>query len=223
MCSINIVRRGLVIRKVRKCWWWFSVPTGVRIIILFTTLTCLVEIIAGIYRISTSEKIHSDYSRGLDSEKRKWRRAKCNDSYMFLSMDIFCSVFDGYINIYSFFYFLVQVMTHSIMSIFGIIAWTRRFQLKITEKFFYSFFVVSMFFFIQTCILYSIQEQGIINIIASSFGRALYTFYVNSVLYSFILLTDTAYRRMRRKGGIGHLAVDQPNQYTRLYEDDNDN
>ena len=179
-----------------------------RLVIVFSLIVAMLEIFWVILRLS-SIRYDDTVEDNLFSRLRKHRiqRVDCRYDSLGFSLDMFCNLFEGQVNYFSVVYISVAILTNLGVAIFGLYAWYKSFYLKVLEKFFYFHFVVTMFYFLDTCILNIIQTDLFLYALPSIFARAMYTFYINSVVYSYVLIKDKEYRAQRREEADGKLQV----------------
>ena len=198
----TLFTRGFVIREVKFFWWCIKLSKGTKLIIAFWMLALIVEI------IGIAIRIHSYH----DS------KVTCKPKIIFF--DDLCCLFGGRVNLFSVSYIFVSIISRAAIGVYGIYWWMKNFPLQQSEYFFYLFFVSTMYYSIWQFMLSFIQNddnESIIFILIGGIGTAIYVFYLNSVIYSFVLQIDQEYR-MHRKKDVLKQNTTRPNRYTILEE-----
>ena len=87
-------------------------------------------------------------------------------------------------------------------------------RLQIVESFFYLYFILSMFDYLNVITMQFILEQDLGVIFANILIRSITGFYFLSVMYSFLLEWDEKYRVRRRR----HVKLQEEDRLKKLIE-----
>ncbi|CAI2380061.1 unnamed protein product [Moneuplotes crassus] len=186
------------IRRLKKFLCCISIPTGARIVILIETFLFMFQIFWINIRLFGSRTIEE----GNHPEGGPFRDRVVNCDYdMFgLGYDVLCNLHNGKINSFSLVFVFAQLLFHAGCSILGIFTWAKKFNLRVFEKFFYVYFILLMFSFINIVVFSLIVLNEWYYILFRIGIKAVQVFYLISVIFSYLMIVDKEYREMRKFG-----------------------
>ena len=163
----NVWREGLVVRRVKRWCCCISVQSGVKISIAFSTFTLIMQTIFAIIK--------------LENMDIKDRKIKCGTIDYSFGSDIFWNMFQGDVNQFSIAFFVVAQITHVGISAFGLYSWWRFFKMKSFELFFYIYFTLTMYYYLNYTVIMIIMQENLLIALIDIISRLLIYSHMNSV------------------------------------------
>ena len=175
-----ICKEGVVIRKMNKWLCCFNLKLGVQIIILYSVIFFL-----SLSSVTTYQLIYIKDSR-----------VDCSAKLVF---DIYCLLFGGHVGMFSTIYVSLYFITTGTVGFFGIYWWVYRFRLQLIERFFVTYFVVTLLTYINGICLGFITNDLSLQLIINFLITTFINFYWISIVYSFTLQKEREYRTQRKR------------------------